>query len=175
MWVLKPPKGSNHFLCLPTNINQWNGKWQLLKANGLFIKLLAVDCGLVEDIMNESHTTYTSSLTQQCKVASVVWWYFTVWKTPLIQFVKCQYNQWIWFKDICMLHMYIFFLLLLFRKAFHCFNYFFFFYNVVMGVSNCILRLLSSIVMGTWLVSRIDRTIMQRGYENMDAGKLKFN
>ncbi|CAJ1052730.1 STRA6-like [Xyrichtys novacula] len=56
------------------------------------------------------------------------------------------------------------------RKAFHCFNYFFFFYNVVMGISNCILRLLSSIVVGTWLVSRIDRTIMQRGYENMDAG-----
>uniref|UniRef100_A0A8C4E3R2 STRA6-like n=1 Tax=Dicentrarchus labrax TaxID=13489 RepID=A0A8C4E3R2_DICLA len=56
------------------------------------------------------------------------------------------------------------------RKAFHCFNYFFFFYNVVMGISNCILRLLCSIVVGTWLVSRIDRTIMQRGYEGMDAG-----
>ncbi|XP_047432478.1 STRA6-like [Mugil cephalus] len=56
------------------------------------------------------------------------------------------------------------------RKAFHCFNYFFFFYNVVMGISNCILRLLTSIVVGTWLVSRIDRTIMQRGYETMDAG-----
>lgn len=56
------------------------------------------------------------------------------------------------------------------RKAFHCFNYFFFFYNVVMGISNCIMRLLFSIVTGTWLVSRIDRTIMQRGYENLDAG-----
>lgn len=56
------------------------------------------------------------------------------------------------------------------RKAFHCFNYFFFFYNVVMGISNCIIRLLSSIVVGTWLVSRIDRTIMQRGYEHMDPG-----
>ncbi|XP_040000864.1 STRA6-like [Xiphias gladius] len=56
------------------------------------------------------------------------------------------------------------------RKAFHCFNYFFFFYNVVMGISNCVLRLLCSIVVGTWLVSRIDRTIMQRGYETMDAG-----
>lgn len=56
------------------------------------------------------------------------------------------------------------------RKAFHCFNYFFFFYNVVMGVSNCIFRLLSSVVVGTWLVSRIDRTIMQRGYEHMDPG-----
>ncbi|XP_029297400.1 STRA6-like [Cottoperca gobio] len=56
------------------------------------------------------------------------------------------------------------------RKAFHCFNYFFFFYNVVMGISNCIIRLLCSIVLGTWLVSRIDRSIMQRGYESMDAG-----
>ncbi|XP_077427665.1 STRA6-like isoform X1 [Vanacampus margaritifer] len=56
------------------------------------------------------------------------------------------------------------------RKAFHCFNYFFFFYNVIMGISNCIMRLLISIVLGTWLVSRIDRTIMQRGYETMDAG-----
>ncbi|PWA14905.1 hypothetical protein CCH79_00014212, partial [Gambusia affinis] len=56
------------------------------------------------------------------------------------------------------------------RHAFHCFNYFFFFYNVVMGISTCILRLLFSIVVGTWLVSRIDRTIMQRGYENLDAG-----
>ncbi|CAG11535.1 unnamed protein product, partial [Tetraodon nigroviridis] len=55
-------------------------------------------------------------------------------------------------------------------KAFHCFNYFFFFYNVVMGISNCIMRLLCSILTGTWLVSRIDRTIMQRGYEAMDPG-----
>ncbi|KAM3622695.1 uncharacterized protein V6R79_002113 [Siganus canaliculatus] len=60
------------------------------------------------------------------------------------------------------------------RKAFHCFNYFFFFYNVVMGISNCIWRLLCSIMAGTWLVSRIDRTIMQRGYESMDAGKQNF-
>ncbi|KAJ4944102.1 hypothetical protein JOQ06_012648 [Pogonophryne albipinna] len=56
------------------------------------------------------------------------------------------------------------------RKAFHCFNYFFFFYNVVMGIGNCIMRLLCSIVVGTWLVSRLDRTIMQRGYETMDPG-----
>ncbi|XP_037546475.1 STRA6-like [Nematolebias whitei] len=56
------------------------------------------------------------------------------------------------------------------RKAFHCFTYFFFFYNVVMGISTCVLRLLFSLVVGTWLVSRIDRTIMQRGYETLDAG-----
>ncbi|KAJ8262555.1 hypothetical protein GJAV_G00167750 [Gymnothorax javanicus] len=56
------------------------------------------------------------------------------------------------------------------RKAFHNFNYFFFFYNVIMGLSNCILRLLTSCVLGTWLISRIDRTIMQRGYESLDPG-----
>ncbi|XP_022537430.2 STRA6-like [Astyanax mexicanus] len=56
------------------------------------------------------------------------------------------------------------------RKAFHNFNYFFFFYNVIMGLSNCILRLLNSCIVGTWLVPRIDRTIMQRGYESMDPG-----
>ncbi|KAJ0050644.1 hypothetical protein NL108_005029, partial [Boleophthalmus pectinirostris] len=56
------------------------------------------------------------------------------------------------------------------RKAFHCFNYFFFFYNVIMGVGNCISRLMTSVIVGTWLVSRIDRTIMQRGYEHMDPG-----
>ncbi|XP_062865140.1 STRA6-like [Trichomycterus rosablanca] len=56
------------------------------------------------------------------------------------------------------------------RKAFHNFNYFFFFYNVIMGLSNCILRLLNSCIVGTWLVSRIDRTIMQRGYESLDPG-----
>ncbi|KAM9314431.1 stimulated by retinoic acid gene 6 protein-like [Pholidichthys leucotaenia] len=56
------------------------------------------------------------------------------------------------------------------RKAFHCFNYFFLFYNVVVGLATCMLRLLSSIAIGTWLISRIDKTIMQRGYETMDAG-----
>ncbi|KAK3507703.1 hypothetical protein QTP70_034715 [Hemibagrus guttatus] len=56
------------------------------------------------------------------------------------------------------------------RRAFNNFNYFFFFYNVIMGLSNCILRLLNSCIVGTWLVPRIDRTIMQRGYEVMDPG-----
>ncbi|KAF7686645.1 hypothetical protein HF521_015038 [Silurus meridionalis] len=56
------------------------------------------------------------------------------------------------------------------RRAFNSFNYLFFFYNVIMGLSTCILRLLNSFVVGTWLVPRIDRTIMQRGYEALDPG-----
>ncbi|XP_063311348.1 stimulated by retinoic acid gene 6 protein-like isoform X1 [Pelobates fuscus] len=56
------------------------------------------------------------------------------------------------------------------RKAFHNFNYFFFFYNVILGLSACLIRLLSSLVLGSWLVARIDRTILQRGYESSDMG-----
>ncbi|XP_028661749.1 STRA6-like isoform X2 [Erpetoichthys calabaricus] len=56
------------------------------------------------------------------------------------------------------------------KRAFHNFSYFFFFYNVILGFSNCVLRLLCSFVVGTFLVSRIDRTIMPRGYESADMG-----
>ncbi|RXM96768.1 Coiled-coil domain-containing protein 180 [Acipenser ruthenus] len=54
------------------------------------------------------------------------------------------------------------------KKAFQNFNYFLLFYNAIMGLGNCIFRLICSFVVGTWLISRIDRTIMQRGYEGVD-------
>ncbi|KAM8801613.1 stimulated by retinoic acid gene 6 protein-like isoform 4-T4 [Rhynchonycteris naso] len=56
------------------------------------------------------------------------------------------------------------------RKAFHNFNYFLFFYNVLLGLGACLSRLLISCVLGTWLIARIDRTIMQNGYEGVDMG-----
>ncbi|XP_048639290.1 stimulated by retinoic acid gene 6 protein-like isoform X3 [Marmota marmota marmota] len=56
------------------------------------------------------------------------------------------------------------------RKAFHNFNYFLFFYNVLLGLGACLSRLLISCVLGTWLIARIDRTIMQSGYEGADMG-----
>lgn len=56
------------------------------------------------------------------------------------------------------------------RQAFHNFNYFLFFYNVLLGLGACLLRLLISCVLGTWLIARIDRTILQKGYENADMG-----
>nr|XP_020646978.1 stimulated by retinoic acid gene 6 protein-like isoform X1 [Pogona vitticeps] len=56
------------------------------------------------------------------------------------------------------------------RKAFHNFNYFLFFYNVLLGLSACLFRLLGSVLVGTWLIARIDRTIMPKGYENADRG-----
>uniref|UniRef100_A0A673URT8 STRA6-like n=1 Tax=Suricata suricatta TaxID=37032 RepID=A0A673URT8_SURSU len=56
------------------------------------------------------------------------------------------------------------------RKAFQNFNYFLFFYNVLLGLGACLSRLLISCILGTWLIARIDRTIMQNGYEGADMG-----
>ncbi|XP_014635366.1 PREDICTED: coiled-coil domain-containing protein 180-like [Ceratotherium simum simum] len=56
------------------------------------------------------------------------------------------------------------------RKAFHNFNYFLFFYNVLLGLGACLSRLLISCILGTWLIARIDRTIVQSGYEGADMG-----
>ncbi|XP_042127040.1 stimulated by retinoic acid gene 6 protein-like isoform X2 [Peromyscus maniculatus bairdii] len=55
-------------------------------------------------------------------------------------------------------------------RAFHNFNYFLFFYNVLLGLGACLSRLLISCLLGTWLIARIDRTIMQSGYEDADMG-----
>uniref|UniRef100_A0A8C3X350 Stimulated by retinoic acid gene 6 protein-like n=1 Tax=Catagonus wagneri TaxID=51154 RepID=A0A8C3X350_9CETA len=56
------------------------------------------------------------------------------------------------------------------RRAFHNFNYFLFFYNVLLGLGACLFRLLISCILGTWLIARIDRTILQSGYEAADMG-----
>ncbi|KAK0139553.1 Stimulated by retinoic acid gene 6 protein-like [Merluccius polli] len=56
------------------------------------------------------------------------------------------------------------------RRAFSCFSYFFFFYNVVLGLTTCVQRLFCSLGIGTVLLARIDRTIMPKGYETRDLG-----
>ncbi|XP_053144407.1 stimulated by retinoic acid gene 6 protein-like isoform X6 [Hemicordylus capensis] len=56
------------------------------------------------------------------------------------------------------------------RKVFHNFNYFLFFYNVLLGLGACLFRLLCSVIVGAWLIARIDRTIMPKGYEAADMG-----
>ncbi|KAL7841113.1 hypothetical protein SRHO_G00248040 [Serrasalmus rhombeus] len=56
------------------------------------------------------------------------------------------------------------------RKVFHNFNYYFFFYNVILGLGSCALRLISSAFVSLLLVSRINRTIMPKGFELLDKG-----
>ncbi|KAM4706815.1 stimulated by retinoic acid gene 6 protein-like [Discoglossus pictus] len=56
------------------------------------------------------------------------------------------------------------------RKAYHNFNYFILIYNVFLGLGDGSIRLLLSIILGTCLVARIDRSILQRGFESFDSG-----
>lgn len=60
------------------------------------------------------------------------------------------------------------------RKVFHNFSYFLFFYNVLLGLGACLSRLLISCILGAWLIARIDRTIMQKGYEGADMVLMQF-
>ncbi|XP_038626013.1 stimulated by retinoic acid gene 6 protein-like isoform X2 [Tachyglossus aculeatus] len=60
------------------------------------------------------------------------------------------------------------------RKAFHNFNYFLFFYNILLGLGACLSRLLFSCILGTWLIARLDRTILQNGYERADMGYISW-
>ncbi|XP_053321768.1 stimulated by retinoic acid gene 6 protein-like [Spea bombifrons] len=56
------------------------------------------------------------------------------------------------------------------RKAFQNFSYFLFFYNVIVGFGSSIKRLVHSLVFGSLLIGRIDRTLLPRGFETMDTG-----
>uniref|UniRef100_UPI00358FBD70 stimulated by retinoic acid gene 6 protein-like n=1 Tax=Myxine glutinosa TaxID=7769 RepID=UPI00358FBD70 len=56
------------------------------------------------------------------------------------------------------------------RRAYQNFSYFFFFYNVILGLSTCLFRFVASFLIGVWLIARIDRTILPRGYEVIDVG-----
>ncbi|XP_058027496.1 stimulated by retinoic acid gene 6 protein-like [Ahaetulla prasina] len=56
------------------------------------------------------------------------------------------------------------------RRLFVNFSYFLFFHSVVVGLTSCLMRLFRSIILGAWLVGRIDRPVMPKGYEECDAG-----
>ncbi|KAF4071710.1 hypothetical protein AMELA_G00276500 [Ameiurus melas] len=55
------------------------------------------------------------------------------------------------------------------RKAFHNINYFFFFFNVILGMMKCLVRLIKSAAVCLMLVSRIERPIMPTGFEQQDS------
>ncbi|KAF4071709.1 hypothetical protein AMELA_G00276480 [Ameiurus melas] len=54
------------------------------------------------------------------------------------------------------------------RKAFHNVNYFLFFFNTILGLMSCVMRLLKSAGVGLMLLPRIERAIMPQGFENFD-------
>ncbi|XP_077989011.1 stimulated by retinoic acid gene 6 protein-like isoform X1 [Glandiceps talaboti] len=56
------------------------------------------------------------------------------------------------------------------RRLFHNFTYFMFFYNVFLGMYSCLMRILKSVVIGAFMLSRIDQSTLPRKYERFDPG-----
>ncbi|XP_053227174.1 stimulated by retinoic acid gene 6 protein-like isoform X2 [Podarcis raffonei] len=54
------------------------------------------------------------------------------------------------------------------RKAFVNFSYFLFFHSVVVGLFSCLMRVLRSTVLGAFLIGRLDRPVMPKGFEGCD-------
>lgn len=54
------------------------------------------------------------------------------------------------------------------REGFHNFSYFLVFLNVLVGVVAAVVRVMTSLLLGLFLVMRIDRPILMRGFEKLD-------
>ncbi|EDV27002.1 uncharacterized protein TRIADDRAFT_54488 [Trichoplax adhaerens] len=48
--------------------------------------------------------------------------------------------------------------------------YFLFFYNIILGLFSALFRLLESLVLGVLFISRLDKSLLIRGYESWDSG-----
>ena len=60
---------------------------------------------------------------------------------------------------------------LVFRQLFCIMSYFFFFFNVIVGVIACFMRILKGALLGVVFLARIDRTSMIEGFYSWDPGK----
>ncbi|XP_066445428.1 stimulated by retinoic acid gene 6 protein-like [Eleutherodactylus coqui] len=56
------------------------------------------------------------------------------------------------------------------RRGFQNFSYFFMFYSVVLGFGACLVRILFNVLLGSWLLARIDHPLFPKGYEGADMG-----
>ena len=55
---------------------------------------------------------------------------------------------------------------------YHVVSYFMFFPNITVGIGSCLRRFLTSLVFGFVLISRMDKCMLMKGYESLDAGKV---
>ena len=60
----------------------------------------------------------------------------------------------------------------LYRKMFSVVNYFMFFFHVIIGFFDILSRLFLGAGIGILTVARIDRSLLPRGYEHLDNGKI---
>jgi len=57
------------------------------------------------------------------------------------------------------------------RRIYYFVGYFHFLYNIVTGLFAVIRRILLSLVIGTFLMSRLDYVLLMRGFEKLDSGQ----
>lgn len=50
-------------------------------------------------------------------------------------------------------------------------TYFLFFYTIILGLFSALFRLLESLFLGILFISRLDKSLLIRGYESWDSGK----
>lgn len=56
------------------------------------------------------------------------------------------------------------------RHVYYNVSFFYFFFNIFLGIVSAILRVLKGMMLGVFFIPRIDRSVMMRGYEPMDSG-----
>ena len=50
-------------------------------------------------------------------------------------------------------------------------SFFFFFWNLFLGVISALTRVLKGLFLGIFFIPRIDRPVLMRGFETMDNGE----
>ena len=68
--------------------------------------------------------------------------------------------------------IWIFLLIFHNRQWYHNFSYFLVFLNTLLGLVSAFVRIVRGTLLGLFLLSRIDRPVLMRGYEIKDNGKL---
>jgi len=59
----------------------------------------------------------------------------------------------------------------IYRRFYYLVGYFLFLYNTVIGLFSVIKRVLLSLVIGTFLIARMDYVLLMRGFERLDSGQ----
>lgn len=60
------------------------------------------------------------------------------------------------------------------KRLFSIMSYFFFFYNILLGVFSCLVRILKGMFLGVVFLSRIDRTSMMQGFQTWDQAFVAY-
>ncbi|CAH3146280.1 unnamed protein product [Porites lobata] len=60
------------------------------------------------------------------------------------------------------------------KRLYSIISYFFFFYNVLVGLFSCLLRIFKGTVLGVLFLGRIDRTVLMQGFQTWDPAFVAY-